>query len=383
MFTVAATALALPIMAWAQPIDNGPTSKGRVAQPYAILLDNGEVLWGTATRSGDLVEVRTDRGSVLRLSYKRIAHVGRSLADLHAVQLKQLPVNQSRPAMKLAEWCLQHELTSEAAELLIRASRLPHDADRLETLQMRLQQVIIRKRFPQNGLVQRPSADSTQQEASSKAVVTSPVRLSSEAMEEFTSKIQPLVLNRCGNGGCHGRASECDLQLRQPLNRSFITKEVTQLNAAALASFIDYAAPANSDLLQRSATAHGGGRQRPLTTQQQARLANWVALTTGKFAAENAVVSTHPAQPPPPDLHAAATRTQFLEGAAGSTNDRNSDVDRPIESAASQAASSASFLDPIKPQQATIDPFDPSSYNQHYARTSPAVDSAIVDAFLT
>ena len=211
-----------------------------------------------------------------RIPRERIVAIGSSLHDLYQWQRVRLPKDQSRSAMQLAEWCLQHGLTQQAAEMLIAASRLPHDSAKLQTMQLRLQQEILRKRSRQASQESHVSGNAHAAEA------PPPISLPPAAMLEYTSRIQPLLLNRCSSVGCHGRGTSSDFELSRPPGRSPFTRGLTEANAARTASYINFDAPENSQLLAMARLPHGNADQAPLTRVQQQRLAQWVDLVTGR-----------------------------------------------------------------------------------------------------
>lgn len=91
----------------------------------------------------------------------------------------------------------------------------------------------------------------------------------------FTSGIQPLLLNRCAAGKCHGGSEAALPQLHRQSFRGTINRELTLHNIQAVTSAVlpDFD---TRRLLGPASQPHGGGSQPPLTAAQLQRLAIWI-----------------------------------------------------------------------------------------------------------
>ena len=111
------------------------------------------------------------------------------------------------------------------------------------------------------------------------------------AVEEFTAHVQPLLLNRCGAGTCHGSTSSTRFQLARPSWSKTVAHRFTQRNLYAALQEIDTAAPDKSPLLTVPNGPHGGLNAAVFSErehEQFARLTTWVKK-----------VSKHRRTPPP------------------------------------------------------------------------------------
>ncbi len=95
----------------------------------------------------------------------------------------------------------------------------------------------------------------------------------------FTSTIQPLLLNRCAAGKCHGvNTADTDTaapQLQRQSIRGTVSREMTLTNIEALTVSLrpDFD---TRRLLGPAGSPHGGARLPPLSPQQLQRLAAWL-----------------------------------------------------------------------------------------------------------
>lgn len=94
-------------------------------------------------------------------------------------------------------------------------------------------------------------------------------------ISSFTSSIQPLLLNRCATGSCHGGTDAAAPQFQRQLFRGNIDRQMTLANIDALTSVLrpDFDA---RRLLLAASTPHGGGTRPPLSNHQLHTLAIWV-----------------------------------------------------------------------------------------------------------
>jgi hypothetical protein len=94
-------------------------------------------------------------------------------------------------------------------------------------------------------------------------------------VSSFTSGIQPLLLNRCATGNCHGGTDAAAPQFQRQLFRGNIDRHMTLANIDALTSVLrpDFDA---RRLLLAASTPHGGSNRPPLSNQQLHTLALWI-----------------------------------------------------------------------------------------------------------
>jgi hypothetical protein len=119
------------------------------------------------------------------------------------------------------------------------------------------------------------------------------------SVAEFTRRVQPLLLNRCANGACHGGAEAAAPRFVRGDVAGRIDREITLANMdailAACGSGRDPAAVITTISGRHPHSARSPhARAEPLTPRERATLESWLrsALTAHTFAA--------PAAPPAP-----------------------------------------------------------------------------------
>ncbi len=258
-----------PIFASAAP-EAGPLD----AQPGVLLLRNGELLSGRIARVGDYYEVLLPHGRI-RLRAAEVETACRDLEEGYQHKRAAIRPDDARAHLRLAWWCLHHEMPGHAAAELADATRLDPDDPMIDFVRRRLELALDPP---------KPSATSAAAAAADAADVAAAAGQSGPSLEElertvrelppgavgrFRQVIQPLLWNSCGLGQCHGRQGSESFRLLRAPHGQVPTRRLTQRNLHSVLSQIDRTNPAQSPLLRAARTAHGTVRSAPGAADQQ------------------------------------------------------------------------------------------------------------------
>ena len=94
-------------------------------------------------------------------------------------------------------------------------------------------------------------------------------------VEQFTNTVQPLLINRCGAGNCHGPSAESSFQLAYPNWSRTLPRRFTQRNLYAALQVRELATPGASPLLAMSTLPHGGSPSRLSTSATRRSCSIW------------------------------------------------------------------------------------------------------------
>ncbi|WP_437201865.1 hypothetical protein [Planctomicrobium sp. SH664] len=267
---------------------------------------------------------------------------------------RQLRENRVQPVVAdhliLAEWCLQNSLLREA-HLEIREALQKEPTSVAAQGFLRKIEAQLPSPPPGNGSTAANSPPPPRQLSLRDTIERSPAGLTRDVQREFISKVQPLLLNSCGNAACHGAASTGKFRLVTARFGSPAHRAGSQENLMHILTFLDPEQPEKSPLLLRPLEAEGVhqglllGERR---SQQRQLLENWIRL-----AAEDLQSARRQRTPAAPRvLQASGTDT----GATG------------IQQAATESVSPGSPMgegtalpsEPPRPH----DPFDPAEFNR-------------------
>lgn len=231
-------------LAPAKPDQPLPPAAGNVVDTRegCIVLRDGTVRTGKIVELAAGYQIATQKGTFV-FNYDQIRVVADSLPEAY----QQIRASYERPTatahLDLGRWCAKHGLMEEA--LIEAEDALVLEPHRKEAAELLRQAEVALNLAPINA---PPPAD---------RVPVPVTMISSEAQAEFIRRIQPLALNRCGNGNCHGSGSTSELKLAAVRTGSSPQKVRSEQNLNAILKYIDGAYPSESQLLVVPRTADG------------------------------------------------------------------------------------------------------------------------------
>lgn len=339
-----------------------------------VLLHNGNVVSGEVRLVDQQYRV-TNPGSEMRLRPETVALVANSPAELYDFRRRQMASPVAAQHLQLAEWCIRNELWNEAARELLDARQLALGQSsllaRIEVAERRLFEARRLAEEATNQPSSQPRFDpevaaavyqSEPQEPNQQPTQEPIIGASGPALELFTRKIQPILVNNCTVAGCHAPDGGEAFRLNRDLLHGMANQESTAANLRAVLLAIDAKNPAESPLLAAMLQPHAGSA-RPLFSGRKALLARtvggWVAEVTNYRppAVQPAEQPTSPPadQVPTPAEIAAATNLPPADFPLGD------DEFAPLESQPAEIKHGMK-LETWEPR----DEFDPELFNRKY-----------------
>ena len=364
----------LVLLSWAievRPVAGQPPLSGPT--PGILALQNGQVISGKILRDGDRYVVTLGESATLRIPVAAVEFHGNSIRQVYQYKEAAVLASDIGGQLRLTQWCIRHGLLIEAEALLERNAehrRLPQWSD----LRRRLM-LAKRPNLKSTPVATKPGPSQTPPDI--EQVIKS---ISASSLQEFTSFVQPLLLNRCSTTTCHGALSKTPLKIIKPPRGRAIPTRYTQRNLFNTWQTLDSGNPDKSPLINITTAPHGGAdtlfSQREWAQYQ--RLVTWVRRATRKGPATM-----------PDEIQLPATVLTQPSGALAKDSGQG---DPNLDGGELQRAASVEALlnAPVIPQQpkqrpptdappkqlpGTRDPFDPGLFNRkfHAARfESPA-----------
>lgn len=259
------------LSAWsAEPIALAP-------EEGLLILQNGEVIRGRITRSGNRYYVALPGGE-LRLKADDVALRCKDLREGYAKKRAMLRNPRADEHLELAQWCLQHALLDEAEAEVREAARLDADHPRIRLLARRLELARAEPEAKPLAVVGAPlAADHAELDRRTR-------ELPAEVMRRFTATVQPLLLNSCAATGCHGVGAKSEFTLTKVRGQGERARRQTQRNLLAVLEQLELQRPQESPLLVQPIAPHGGDVKAIFTRQnsrQYRELYDWVLLAAG------------------------------------------------------------------------------------------------------
>ena len=190
------------------------------SQDGVLLLKHGTTLSGFITPAGDRYVVLLGESGEARVPAADVLAVVSNMQEAYAFKRSRLD-DRFASRIELTLWCLQHGLTARAADQLLAAERIFGRQPQLEALHLRL----VASAKVASSSEPTKAIESEIAKASFEETVNA---LPGHTLDEFTSAVQPLLLNRCASGGCHNNRGSSDYVLFRPFLGQATTRRLTQ-----------------------------------------------------------------------------------------------------------------------------------------------------------
>lgn len=237
--------------------------------PRLLLLFDGRVIIGDISEVAGGYAVRRAEGTIT-LPFEFVRLTATTLLNAYEKQRDNLENPNAQQHLTLARWCLRHRLQEQAVTELEAALKLePFRTEARELLQ----------------LIAAAEQSAEQQRTGPEPATTNPVEQTSAGISpdnhlEFIRRIQPLLVNKCGNATCHGSASSNSLRLHNVRTGRRHQRIHSDQNLAMVLEFVDADFPLHSPLLRQpqdpDSLAHRGVFAGALGEEQVRLLHDWI-----------------------------------------------------------------------------------------------------------
>jgi hypothetical protein len=257
---------------------------------------------------------------------------------------------------------LRHRLLARASDQLLIAYSLDPGNPRLGLLEQRLSSLASQSTATNPGTAPRVEP-----------VIALPApapKISPQLMQQFTTIIQPILLNRCAAYSCHGNGSNGSFRLIRPASGHATTSRITHRNLQATQTFIDTEHPENSRLLTVGSVPHGGAKATSIEekhVQQWELVAEWIHRAALPFKKSLVANSGGPKRPMIRPDNRKVTKPASESAQLTSTSKTATPRSTVVTAGHLQDDSKAGTLSPgALNQPANRDPFDPEIFNRQY-----------------
>jgi hypothetical protein len=305
------------------------------AQPQRIIvLQNGRVLSGQVEDVPGGYVVDNSVGSIV-IPFTQVRLTAKDLPDAYRKLKAGITEPTASQHVALGQWCYANRLYTSAREQVKAALVLEPERKEARSLLAQIDRVTT----PEGLAATIPTPPRRSRDGFEASPPQALGGLSQDVTRDFVRRIQPLLMNKCGNARCHGVAGTSDFRLSPVRLGVAGFRSLTDRNLASVLQTIDAAHPAASPLLVIPQGEHGRqGRiwTSPRADDQLSELRAWV----NQVARERSMA---PSSEPP------STATGDARPHAGI---------RPVSSVTGDA-----FLDEVRAEERP-DKFDPAIFNR-------------------
>lgn len=308
-----------------------------------VVLVGGGLLEGDVSESASGYVVERPKGRVV-VPFESVLLTAASRPDAYEKRRRTLSPPSPGNHYRLAQWCLRYGMNTEAKRELRTSLALAADFEPARELLVnidRLENPITPRSTQVNAAPLPRTRDGYERPAEASIAGLAP-----ETAKTFATRVQPLLVNGCGNARCHGGRAENGLHLERPHGRSR-----AQRNLAAALEYVDLDDPTSSPLLVQPSGPHGPGN-RPVFVgsggrTQRELLAEWVRDVARDLG---------PKRDRP-------ERSPVVTASREEPADRREPGDRDEPSTTTNARRAPNLLDRILDEERP-DAFDPDAFNR-------------------
>ncbi len=318
-----------------------------------IVLDNENTLTGDIERIDAQYRIKRLIGETW-VPANKVLRLCASLEEAHAFLQSRANLSDPDERLRLADWCRQHGMTTEAlVEAEAALALRPRDA-RAKRLA-----AFLREMKSRPAVTAAPGAERK----------LPPIDVTAESLSVFASRVQPILMNACAN--CHTAGRGGTFQLIRSYGSGLGDRHSLEQNLAVVLSHVNTSQPIVSRLLTKSVSLHGlGMTTAPLRGRQAPAyltLEHWVMDTLANNPQLR--VNASPAEPPA-TATASATIPPPPVGQAGSWGNDRSATPAPASMPAvplpTPPALNPAGAGPEPPKATNSDPVDPEDFNRHF-----------------
>jgi len=242
-----------------------------------LVLHGGRIVRGRITGSETGYTIDNVSGKLF-IPLQQVRFQCRDLNEAYQRLHDELPPNSAAAHVALARWCITYKLLNEARDELQAAIALEPERNETQVLLRRVEDLLNPYIAPPP--VEKPAPKRLSLLDVSPQPVESLGGFSRELAQQFPRRIQPILLNNCGNASCHGPRAENDFRLKLVGPTRGTHRHAVEENLASVLRYVDFEQPLRSPLLTIPKGDHGvRGRtlfQGPRGNDQYAELVQWI-----------------------------------------------------------------------------------------------------------
>jgi hypothetical protein len=263
-----------------------PAGRGTPSAAGVLLFKSGRALAGQISETDTHYIVSRTSGTMQVLK-SDVEFAGADFDSVYLYKRKDVDDRDIDGHISLAQWCMQCNLRTRAAEELSRAAELAAPSSTpqrmVERLQRNLRAAEKTITLSDPVAVEGTPAPRSQESATITEPLANPQDISPALVSNFSVQIQPMLTRACSTAGCHdsGHGGSFVLQ-RSPRP----VAKLTQQNLRSVLAHIETDDPDSSPLVKYAARPHGKSNANPLGKAAgdpaYQTLLDWVRAVSGK-----------------------------------------------------------------------------------------------------
>ncbi len=214
-----------------------------------ILLNNRQVLRGEIALYGNRYLI-TQANSEIRLPREQVARICQNIQEAYLHLQHQSRFGSASDHLRLAQWCLDEGLFTEAQRQLEEGTLKRPNHPRIDLIRRQLEFAKTKRPTP---AIQEPKIQSLHNAEELEELFD---QMPPGMVESFTRVVQPLLLNSCSARGCHGIGGDNQFLLHRSARGQQPSRRITLRNLHSVLQWIDSESVSQSPLLHFAETPH-------------------------------------------------------------------------------------------------------------------------------
>lgn len=227
--------------------------------PEVLLLEGNRVMRGYITVGRETLSVEQDGAGIVIVPKAQVRFQGPDMHSIYVFLLDGLGSGASADDhVRLARWCITYKMLPEARFELETALTLEPGRDDIRRNLATLDSFAKRTLDPVKAVKSQSPAQRRQRMLGmGEDEVESLGGLSREAGQQFTTRVQPILMRNCTNSACHGPLAEHPLKFTIVRLGSNTRRSASERNLLALLKYVDREHLESSPLWIVLTTNHG------------------------------------------------------------------------------------------------------------------------------
>ena len=358
-----------------------------------LLLEHGGILHGVTQPVGDQISVQLEKGNTIQVKKDSVVHIASSKVELYEYQINSIRRWGPSEHWHITQWCVQNELIEQALFHFKELSSIVEPSSKLKQLEHQIKVAILRSEPVQKylaeqqralGIEPKPettlavslqTATSAADEQVQMASATVPNANSSDSpplrtantdeinvnnlpsyvRKAFQQTITPILVQRCGQSGCHGLPGKSDFHVYQPIGEQASQTAIS--NLIDVLKYVDVKRPSESKLIAYATHAHGIQKHPSLNALKEsdqatiARIEQWI----------KSIDTNHAAFSPYPNVSTVALAGATSEPAPSAISNKPNLLQTPLDESPNTGASALSRKEMLLNLRNNIGEEDPNA----------------------
>lgn len=233
-----------------------------------LLLKNDHCLSGHVRQLGDQVVIEISPGARVSKAVKEVEFIADNLEGIYQYKLTRYSHLGPGENMRMARWCLSVGLNEHAAKHFLAVNKEAGTNPFVKQLGIELREQLLKDEAFRSylGLPSLQSLSDDAVKTASAGAVDEAAPLIPTVVTSFTDHVQPILLNRCSQSGCHGLSATNKLKIIQPIGTA--RARISEQNCRSALQFVEVDDSHMSTLLRYAMIKHGIQKEPSITTQE-------------------------------------------------------------------------------------------------------------------